>query len=122
LIEATEARRVERKNELHSKRQQVVEQGTKFGNVTVLTDAKSRASLVESLSMEALEPGQSFDWYAADGSWVTLNYGQLKQYQKSVNSHVQGSFTNHMSLDGELDAATDLAEIDAVDIDSGWPT
>jgi hypothetical protein len=110
-----------RKDDLKAKRQAVVDGGTTIVGDEVRTDAKGRASLVESLSVEDLVPGQSFDWNTQDGGWVTLSYGQLKQYQTGVNGHVQGSFTNHRSLDAELDAATTLEEIDAVDIDSGWP-
>jgi hypothetical protein len=116
-----DTRRRKRKEELKNKRQQVVDGGTTITGDEVRTDAKGRASLVESLSVEDLVPGQSFDWNTQDGGWVTLSYGQLKQYQTGVNGHVQDSFTNHRSLDAELDAATTLEEIDAVDIESGWP-
>lgn len=72
----------------------------------------------------ALALGSSFSivWRLRDNSKVTLNNTQIIEVGLSISNHVDVCQQRKNALDELLDAATTIAELDDIDINSGWPT
>ena len=63
---------------------------------------------------------RTLDFKTLDG-WIVINAAQLMILQDAVSDHVQKCFSRERELAVAVDAATDLAALDAVDIEVGWP-
>lgn len=120
--EDIEEHRTGRRENLKQKRRDAVAGGTSSGGFPVRTDASTRSALIEALAEADLSPGDTFDWQLGDGSWMTLNYGEIRAFHAATKTHVQASFSHQRFLDEQLLTATTVEEIDAVDIETGWPS
>lgn len=74
-------------------------------------------------STAALVLGAAFskDWRMSDDTIVTLDNEQMIAVGLYVVAHVDACQQRKNALDAEIEAATTLAELDAIDIESGWP-
>jgi hypothetical protein len=62
----------------------------------------------------------SVDFKAASG-WVELTLDQLVAIAGAIAEHVQACFSRERALHEAVDAAQSVAELAALDIESGWP-
>ncbi len=62
----------------------------------------------------------SVDFKAASG-WVTLTLDQLVAVSTAIVAHVEACFSNERALHEAIDACTDVSELEAIDINAGWP-
>ena len=65
--------------------------------------------------------GPDIDFEYLPNEWITLTRPQALAIAQAVFSHVQECFSHHKTLSQAIFAAENYAELDAVDIDSGWP-
>lgn len=95
---------------------------TPFG--TVDTDPVSVRRINGAVQMAGIVPPEAFSisWTMADNSVVSVNAAQMTQVGLAVGQHVDACHQHYRTLRDLLEAATDLAEVEAVDIQSGWPS
>jgi len=61
-------------------------------------------------------------WILKDGSSVVLPTGEAKADMLVIQNYFTTVYANYNSLKSQIDAAMDFATIDAIDVDSGWPS
>lgn len=85
------------------------------------TDEKTQAKLTAAVVASVLDNNFAVTWKLADASFVTLDHAALIAVSQAVRAHVQGSFDREALLATAINAAADVATLDAIDIESGWP-
>jgi hypothetical protein len=63
----------------------------------------------------------SVGWKTADNSFVQLSYDDLAAVVEAVNAQVQAAYNNEAQLLSEIEAATTIDDLDAIDLTTGWP-
>jgi hypothetical protein len=61
-------------------------------------------------------------WTFADNSTANLNADQMISLGLTIMQHVNACYARARELRTEIDAATNMAELLAIDVASGWPT
>lgn len=96
---------------------------TPVGTVTI--DEPSKAKILGALSMCRLaeEAGQPFalNFTLADGSRVALTSTTVRQLASAVGQYVAALYDHAHSLLDALDAATTDTDLNAIDLEAGWP-
>ncbi|WP_176477896.1 DUF4376 domain-containing protein [Mesorhizobium sp. WSM3862] len=107
---------------LTDKRWQVETGGIVVGGAPVRTDANSQAKITGAVALFQNDPElETIDWEAQPNVWVTLDAPTMQAIGIAVGRHVQGCFSRAKALSVEIMAAADLAGLDAIDLESGWP-
>jgi hypothetical protein len=93
---------------------------TPYGRID--TDADSQRKIGGASTM-ALALGTQFtmSWRMADNSIVTLNASQMIEVGVAAAQYVAACQANKNALDAAVQAATSVADLDAIDIEAGWP-
>lgn len=67
-------------------------------------------------------PDVDENWTMFDQSVVPHSRGELTALGLAIGAGFRACFSNKQTLENQLDAATTVAELNAVNLDSGWPT
>lgn len=67
-----------------------------------------------------VNPHKGF-WRDANNVKVTMDDAEVKDFFLAAAAYKQDIITNMWDLIDDIETATDQAELDAVDLDSGWP-
>ena len=96
---------------------------TPFGRFDTDIASQQKISGAVLMALIAAQSQQPFsvDWRLAGNGLVTLNATTMMQVGVLIGQHVAACQDRKNDLDAALDAATTLAEIEAVDVESGWP-
>lgn len=94
--------------------------GTTVGGAAVRTDRESQALLTGAAVAALLDSGYAVAWKTLSG-WVTLNAASIIGLASAVRAHVQACFDRERALAQQVEAATSLEELAAVDMSGGWP-
>lgn len=84
------------------------------------TDRESQGLIVGAALAATLDPAYTVEWKSAAG-WMTLTAPQLLAAAQAVRAHVQACFSNERALAASIEAASDAAELFAIDLGQGWP-
>ena len=109
LAEAKESKRAE----IAAARYDYEISGITVSDVEIKTDRESQALITGAALAATQNPDYVLTWKAVD-SFVTLNAQQVVAVADAVRSHVQGAFNLEAELNEEIDAATTLAEVLAI--------
>jgi len=63
----------------------------------------------------------SVGWKTANNSYVQLSYTDLANVVQAVNEQVQAAYNNEAQLLAQIEQATTIGELDAIDLTTGWP-
>ena len=105
---------------LAAKRYAIETGGTTIAGVPVATDRESQGKLVAVRIVAKENPAYSVKWKTSAG-FVTLNAATIIAVADGVRAFVQAAFDREAALSSEIEAATTLAELDAIDLEAGWP-
>jgi hypothetical protein len=86
----------------------------------IKTDRGTRQDLVAATFIGRGDTSKTRRW-KLNGAFVTLATPTLNAIIDMVDAHVQSCFDNEEVLFDQINAATTLAELDAIDITVGWP-
>ena len=114
--------RAARLAELSARRWEVETAGVTVLNRRFATSREARASMAGAVA--ALPAGgkrTKIDFKTLDG-WCELTAAQMAQAWQAVNDHVQAAFTNERAIAGKIAAAKTAADVEAVDLEAGWPS
>jgi hypothetical protein len=94
---------------------------TTFGAVD--TDLVSRVNISGAVQMASIA-GEAFsqEWRMADDAIVTLDAEDMIALGVAVGQFVAECQTRKNVLDALVDAAEDLAGLEAIDVQAGWPS
>jgi hypothetical protein len=81
----------------------------------------SGAALAALIAKSASAPFE-ITWTFADNSTADLNADQMIGLGLTIMQHVNACYDRARELRVEIDAATNMAELLAIDVASGWPT
>ena len=99
--------------------------GFVFQAARIASDADSlaRISILALRAQRAKDDGQAISvrLVAADDTALTLNRQEMLDLAKAAGDHFLACSDNARTLRQAVAAATTAAEVDAVDLDSGWP-
>lgn len=93
---------------------------TAFGLID--TDINSRLNINGAVSMAAIV-GEAFsiEWRMSDNSLVALDAADMTAVGVAVGQFVAACQARKNVLDAEIEAAETLAELEAINVDAGWP-
>jgi hypothetical protein len=95
--------------------------GTTFAGIEIATDAVSQTKYIGAVVGAQMDPSASLKWKISNGSFVTLDAAQIVNVAMAVRAHVQACFDNEADLRVLIEAAETQEELDAIDINTGWP-
>lgn len=105
-----------------AKRYEVEFGGTTFNGSPLPTDAKTQSALTAAYVKAQADPNYTIDsWKSGPGTFSTLDAPTIIALADAIEAHVQACFTREAAIAGEIAAATTLAELAAIDINTGWP-
>ena len=86
-------------------------------------DSLARVSILALRAQRAKDDGQAISvrLVAVDDTALTLNRQEILDLAKAAGDHFLACSDNARTLRQAVAAATTAAEVDAVDLDSGWP-
>ncbi len=118
-------RRAAKLSALANRRWQAETGGIVVGGVSVKTDRESQGVLTGAYVKAADDPSFAIaNWKVAPGTFVTLDAASIIAIGDAVTAHVQECFDREADLDAAIMAVADgdVAALDAIDIETGWPT
>jgi len=105
-----------------AKRWAVETGGTVAMGVGVRTDEVGQAKLTGAIALFDHDPTlTTIDWEATPGVWVTLDGPTVRGLGVIVGRHIQSCFSHARQLSEAVTAADTHADLDAIDIEAGWP-
>ncbi|MEP2955514.1 MAG: DUF4376 domain-containing protein [Sulfitobacter sp.] len=105
-----------------AKRYEVEFGGTTFNGSPLATDTKTQAALTAAYVKAQADPNYTIgSWKSGPGTFSTLDAPTIIALADAIEAHVQACFTREAAIAGEIAAATTLAELAAINIESGWP-
>lgn len=63
----------------------------------------------------------SVGWKTANDNFVQLSYDDLAVVVQAVNQQVQSAYNREAQLLADIESATTINELDAIDLTTGWP-
>ncbi|QUT04057.1 DUF4376 domain-containing protein [Sphingobium phenoxybenzoativorans] len=108
------------------KRRNLAEWGgatTPLGVMDSDPDSQRKVNGAASMAMIADAAGQPFsiDWTMQDNSIATHDAAAMMAAGTAMGEHVSACHANALVLKAQVDAATDIPMLDAIDIEVGWP-
>ena len=115
LVDAKRAAVRRKRNELETG-------GFQYNGESMLTDDAGQARLDKALRLaNAAGPPAALDFEAQHGVWETFTPAEIKTISKNFGIFIQALNAHARALDEALTVAADEAELDAIDIETGWP-
>lgn len=110
------------KNEASQKRYTVETSGIEFQGSRINTERSSQALINGAVVRGLIDQSAIIEWKTEDGGKLELTAEMAKAVGIAVSTHVETCFSRELALIAEIDACTTIEQLQAVDIDSGWPT
>ncbi|MCF4098607.1 DUF4376 domain-containing protein [Maritalea mediterranea] len=109
------------KNDVTVKREEVENSGFIYNGVPVKTTRSAQNMLANTINGLKNKPeGTIVKWEASPGMFVPFDLPALEALSDEVFDHVNSTFLRKEQLFNQIDAAQTEAELDAIDINSGW--
>lgn len=115
-----DAYKAERKAALASIRYDHEISGTTINGTFVNTDRDTQSKLIAARILAKEDPAYTIRWKLPTG-FTTLDAATLIAIADGVRAHVQAAFDREDVLTQAINAATTHADLDAIDINAGWP-
>jgi hypothetical protein len=108
--------------ELATIRWRAEESGTTVGGTPIATDRTTQAKLTAAYVKASADSTYAIaDWKFGTGVFGALEAATIIAAADAVEVHVQACFTNEASLSADVVAASSFSELDAIDLQVGWP-
>lgn len=96
--------------------------GTIFQNVPLKTDRESTAIITAAYITALGDPEFTMNWKVANGVFSTLTAQHIIAVGTVIRNHVQACFNHEMVLSNLIHQANTKAELEAIDLEQGWPS
>ena len=105
-----------------SLRRKQAEETFVFNGQTILLDEGTQARINAALiGLERSTEGTTTPWQIRRGVFVDFNTTTLEALGLAAFEHVRLCFVNAKAVSSRILAATSLADLDAIDLENGWP-
>lgn len=94
--------------------------GIEINGAYVATDRDSQAKINGAFNLASYNLDTTIDFKGANG-WVALSGAEMLGIGVAVGRHVQACFSKERALHEAIDACEDLAALELIDIEAGWP-
>ena len=94
--------------------------GILIGGLRVLTGIDDQNRITAVVANAKRAGLQTVDFKSGAG-WVSVSVTQIENIASAIAMHVQASFTAERAHHEAIDALSDLAAVQAYDIEQGWP-
>lgn len=102
---------------------QSAEKNLTWNGTSIYLDDKTQSRLDAGLKGIELAPeGTTISWEVETGIFVDFNLATIQSLAYAAWDHVRLCFINAKNITGTINACTTIAEVDAVDIETGWPS
>lgn len=108
------------RSDLAARRYAVETGGAVINAIPFATDPVSQTKIVGAAVAAMLDPLLELKWKTETG-FVDLDAATITAVAQAVRAHVQAAFDNEAALAAQINAATTLAELQAIDLSAGWP-
>jgi hypothetical protein len=95
--------------------------GALVAGLPVATDDRSQLKITGARLAADADPDYTVNWKVGAGAFVALTAAQIIAISDAVRAHVQACFDREDALATEINAAATIADVEAVDITTGWP-
>lgn len=102
-------------------RRWLAEQNFSFGGVSLALDDGTQRRIGGAIQYLQLSEETSVRWQVARGVFATFSAEQMAALGVAAGAHVQACFANVETLAGLIEAAETIADVEAVDLEQGWP-
>jgi hypothetical protein len=94
-----------------------------FGGMPLVLDASTEARITGAVAYLERNPAVTeLHWdLTGDGDFITLPRENVLALGDAAGAHVQAVFSHRKDLTDAVNAATTIAELEAVDLESNWP-
>lgn len=106
---------------LAAKRWQVETGGIIVAGMPIKTDEDTQRKITGAYVQVTRDPSFVVKWKVAPGVFIDLDAATIIAIGDAVTAHIQACFANEAALTAAILAAADIAALDAIDIESGWP-
>ena len=107
---------------LEQKRWEVETGGMMFNGMPAPTHRDARSVVTAAYIRATEDPAYTVPNYKiAPATFVTLDSATIIAYADALETHVQAAFDRERTLADEIIVASNEAELDAIDIETGWP-
>lgn len=102
-------------------RRWVAEQNFSFGGSPLTLDDGTQRRIGGAIQYLELSAEPSVRWQVTRGVFATFSLAQIKALGVAAGAHVQACFANVETRAGEIEAAETIEEVEAVNLNQGWP-
>lgn len=95
--------------------------GMVLNGMPVKTDRETTGILTAAYVTALADPEYSINWKIDTGVFVTLDAATIIAISTAARAHVQACYDREAALTGLILAASNAAELDAIDLEAGWP-
>jgi hypothetical protein len=96
--------------------------GTTIGGTPIATDRTTQAKLTAAYVKASTDSLYEIaNWKFGAGTFGTLDASTIIAAADAVELHVQACFSNEASLSASVLAASNISELNAIDLQAGWP-
>tara|TARA_R110000772_G_scaffold66361_1_gene147888 strand:- start:80808 stop:81371 length:564 start_codon:yes stop_codon:yes gene_type:complete len=93
-----------------------------FNGTKLFLNEQTQSRLNAALVGYAYNPNAIINWEFAPGVYIDLDKATLEFIALSAWEHIRLCYVNAKALTATIQAATTIAELDAIDLTVGWPT
>ena len=114
----------ELKAQVTANRWRVMTGGIEVGGVfvgTTIDDQNRITSVVANAALTGLTDADEVDFKASSG-WIRVSIGQIKAMAGAIGQHVQACYTAERVHHEAIDLLTTHEQINAYNVNDGWPT
>lgn len=111
---------VDRVTEIRREKQLVAN----FGGMPLPADDTTVARITAAAYLMDADPNspQTRRWKVGPNAWIDVDRNTLVAMGTTIANHMQDCFNQEETLHSQLAAAATVAELQAIDIEAGWPT
>ena len=95
--------------------------GIPAGESTLATDDFTRNILTSLKLLSIDDPTRTWNWKGKDG-WITLDKDMITLFSGMIATHTQACFDKEHDFITLIEAATTIEDLEAIDIESNWPS
>lgn len=115
--EQKESKRVLIRQRVAAKKDEQRDSGTTINGVVIHTDTQARSLLLG----EKMAGTGDVNFYSREGVLINMTRAEFDAFYVEFHNYLKAVEENAASLIAQIDAATTMAEIVAIDVAAGWP-
>jgi len=107
---------------IQARKVQARDAGFTVNGVHFDSDYHARVAYLEAKTSIQADPTWSTPWKASEGVWVVMDAALYAQVEVAGTAHVRAAFARQAELDAALDTCATVGQVDALNIEHGWPS